>query len=231
MSAINQITIKVAGPLACFTRPEMAERISYPCMTPSAARGVLDAVLWKKEMRWIVTRITVLRDIHWLRIKRNEVGSRIGRVTPGKLPEDYFADEDRQQRMTTYLKDVAYLITAKVYLPGGFSKANPPIKYLEMLQRRVEKGQTFRAPYLGIRECLAEEISLPGPADLPPPGLADKTIDLGRMVFDVWDIGREGPDTSPKPRMFEARLVHGVLDADLECIEGPLTALNWGTEP
>src|SRR5207249_10984277 len=89
------IHLRTWGDLACFTRPEMkVERVSYPVITPSAARGLLEAILYKPQFRWRVRRIAVKKPIRFLAFRRNEVKSRLS----SRKPEPILADEDRTQR-------------------------------------------------------------------------------------------------------------------------------------
>ena len=220
------VQLKVTADLACFTRPEMkVERVTYPVMTPSAARGVLEAVLWKPEFVWHVRRITVLKPIRYVSIRRNEVQGRVSTTDVQKWIGDpttfepYFADsagregaqgENRTQRNTLALRDVAYVIEASVAQPRGFSATDPPIKYREMFQRRVEKGQCFQQPYLGLREFAVSRFESPRGDEQSDPELLDAgEFDLGWMLFDL-DY-RAAP---PQPLFAPARLNRGVLDAD-----------------
>src|SRR3990172_11606325 len=128
--------VLVRGPLACFTRPEMkVERLSYPVMTPSAARGLLEAIFWKPQFQWQVRQIAVLNPIRFFSILRNEVNSKasVGAAGP------YFADRDRAQRHTLALRDVAYLIRAEMVLKPEAASEHPA-KYRDQFRRRVERG-------------------------------------------------------------------------------------------
>lgn len=219
------VSLKVGSDLACFTRPEMkVERVSYPVMTPSAARGVIESILWKPEFRWHVRRITVLKPIRYVSIRRNEVQDKIATnsvqkwmADPAKF-EPYLADsagrrdiqgENRTQRNTLALRDVAYVIEASVEVPNGFSRSNPPIKYREMFERRVTRGQCFQQPYLGIREFAACFERLDG-SDTPPDELRlNQAYDMGLMLFDI------DYTTQPhRPLFAEATLCRGVLDVE-----------------
>src|SRR5579871_6836792 len=186
------VSVKVWGELACFTRPELkVERVSYPVMTPSAARGVLDAILWKPQMTWHVRRIVVLQPIgrpvdpgrppyEMVAVRRNEISGRISPSSVRKWVSDpasfepYYVDsagrdsiggQNRTQRNTLALRDVAYVIHAtpvltgranqpRTKLPGPDEDPGPDsiTKYVGMFQRRVAKGQCFHRPYFGCRE-------------------------------------------------------------------------------
>lgn len=217
MSDRHAVAVKVAGPWACFTRPEMkVERVSYPVMTPSAARGVLEAILWKPEFRWVVRRILVLAPVRFQAVRRNEIQDKIPVVTVKKWMKDpaafkpYYADlagradgGHRTQRNTVALRDVAYVIEASVHLPRP-SETDPPVKFREMFDRRVEKGQCYHRPYLGCREFTAD--FEPAPADAKP---INETFSIGRMLYDI-----VYSPSGNRPVFFEARLDRGVLDCD-----------------
>jgi CRISPR-associated protein Cas5d len=201
------LLIKVWGDFACFTRPEMkVERVTYPVMTPSAARGVLEAIFWKPEFRWRVEEIRVLRPIRYTSILRNEVNSRqserAARAWQTEGRGGYDAAADRAQRHTLGLRDVAYIIAAQVELKPHADA--DPAKYRDQFRRRVREGRCFATPYLGCREfsaCFAEPDGGERPIDL--------TDDLGPMLFDL----DYRPDNSGRgtPRFFNARLERGVL--------------------
>jgi CRISPR-associated protein Cas5d len=210
------LSIRAAGPLAVFTRPEFkAERMSYPVMTPSAARGLLEAVLWKPAIVWRVERIKVLKPIAFIALRRNEVTSRA--VTPkasvmqsgGPAPV-LFADEDRAQRNTVALRDVDYIVQARFELTDKAGPGDNVNKFLDMFRRRMEKGQHFHQPYLGCRECIA---------DVSPADGSEKPIDDSRdLGLMLWDIVYA--PAGNRPIFFAARLDHGVLEfpADPEAI-------------
>lgn len=145
---MGSLCLEVRGEYACFTRPELkVERVSYDVMTPSAARAVFEAVLWKPAICWEVDRIEVLRPIQWSSIRRNEVGSKVptGSVESvmrgGGTLRDFYADDDRQQRASVVLCDVAYRIWARLALAGGAGADDGLVKYQEMFRRRAEHGQ------------------------------------------------------------------------------------------
>lgn len=200
------LAIRLRGPLACFTRPEFkTERVSYEVMTPSAARGAIEAVLWKPAIRWRIERIRVLKPIVFTAFKRNEVNSKVpvdsvrSAMKGGRL-RDFFVDEDRAQRNTVALADVDYIVEASFGMTAKAGPGETPTKFVEMFRRRLEKGQSFSQPYLGCREFAAEFLT----ADGAPPAI-DVTRDLGLMLHDI-EFGE-----SNRPRFFEARLAGGVL--------------------
>ncbi len=193
------LEVRVWGEWACFTRPEMkAERVSYPIITPSAARGMLEALFWKPEFQWRIHEIHLLNPIRTFSILRNEVNKKasIDRARSG-----YFADEDRAQRHTLGLRKVAYLIRAEVAVSPTVSE--DAAKYRDQFRRRVERGQCYTSPYLGCREfpaCFGPPI----PEEQPYP----HTEDLGLMLFDLRYDKQKGIAT---PVFFKASLAHGIL--------------------
>lgn len=205
------LRVKVWGDLACFTRPEMkVERVSYEVMTPSAARGVLEAIYWKPEFRWRVQHIHVLAPVRRMSIVRNEVNSTVSARTVQAAFEKgdgyaYHADADRTQRHTLALRDVSYLIEADVE-PAGRGAADHPAKHRDIFRRRVARGQCFQRPYLGCRE-FAAGFAEPDGTETVAEGLAGRTEPLGRMLFDL----RYGDNGRNVPVFFAAELQDGVL--------------------
>lgn len=205
------LEVRVWGDFACFTRPEMkAERVSYPVMTPSAARGVLESIFWKPEFSWQVREVWVLNDIRHFSIVRNEVKSKAVVSTAHGWAENgggYFANEDRAQRHTLALRDVAYLIKADIVLATHVTE--DVAKYRDQFRRRVNRGQCYHQPYLGCRE-FAASFSQPDGTE----HAIDLSDDLGRMLFDL-DYISDGTGRG-KPRFFSARLEAGVLEVSPE---------------
>lgn len=199
MSMSKRFYVRARGPLACFTRPELkAERVSYEVMTPSAARGVLEAILWKPAIRWEIEAIKVLAPIKWTAFRRNEVGDK-----GSPRSEAFYVEDRRQQRNTVALQDVDYLITARFVMADRAGEADSVVKFEEMMTRRLEKGQVFHQPYLGCREFAAEVLA--GDPELAGIELGvDRPI--GLMFYD-FDHG----STPPSPLFFEARLKDGML--------------------
>ena len=193
----NNVRVKVWGQFACFTRPDLkVERMTYPCMTPSAARGVLDCILWKPEFVWHVQRILVLKQVKFHSVRRNEIN-----IKQGKNP--IIVEAHRAQRNSIILKDVSYIIEAAVCQKEPDAR-NPPKKYVEMFNRRVRKGQCWRRPFLGTREFAA---------DFGPPTENDEQITedipIGSMFLDMW-YDETGV---PLPKfMYEVAVRKGVLD-------------------
>ena len=221
------IHLRTWGDLACFTRPEMkVERVSYPVITPSAARGLLESILYKPQFRWQVRRIAVKKPIRFLAFRRNEVKSRLS----PRNPEPLLADEDRTQRNTLALRDVEYVIEASLHLTplAGLPRRKPAndedngddalVKYLAMFQRRAEKGQCFAQPAFGCREFPAHFELAGESAMLVQPGL-NADSDLGLMLYDVFDLDvskdqQPGKIEKPQPRItfFKAQLKGGVVN-------------------
>jgi CRISPR-associated protein Cas5d len=217
---MSNLFVKVWGDFACFTRPEFgAERVSYPVMTPSAARGVLEAIFWKPEFVWQVSEIQVLMPIQHFSILRNEMNSWQS-ASSAKNPEyRYFADDDRAQRHTLGLRNVAYIIEADMLLKPHANAH--PAKYRDQFRRRVKRGQCHHQPYLGTREFSAffEE-----PEGIETP--IAHSDELGLMLLDMEFSANDGAAIeylthdengaqvtkgSAKPKFFRARLDNGVL--------------------
>ena len=226
------LEVKVWGDFACFTRPEFGvERVSYEVMTPSAARGVLEAIFWKPEFSWLVREVEVLNPIRHFSILRNEMNSvqseRLARSWE-KNGGGYYADDDRAQRHTLCLRDVAYIIRADIAVKPHANEH--PAKYRDQFRRRVKRGQCFNQPYLGTREFSA----FFGPPDGTETAI-DLDDDLGLMLFDVEFVreakgkvsyaghgpeGREIVRGDANPVFFPARLEGGVLRVPSELHEG-----------
>lgn len=208
------LEVKVWGDWACFTRPEMkVERVSYPVMTPSAARGVLEAVFWKPEFSWRVREIQVLRPIRFVSILRNEVNSIAShRSAQGWRKEGgcYFADEDRAQRHTLALREVAYVIKAELALKPHADA--DPAKYRDQFRRRVARGQYHHTPYLGCRE-FAAKFDKPDPSEHP----LLINLDLGLMLFDLdYEHDEKGRGKRGKPKFFQAQIEDGVIRVPMQ---------------
>ena len=193
----KEYCLEVWGDYACFTRPELkVERVSYDVITPSAARAIFEAILFKKyAMRWQVTKIEVLMPIKWASVRRNEVGATASTKSTGIYIED-----KRQQKNSLLLKDVKYRIWAKlVFIPvserpkEAFAKHKPgadenPMKYYQMFERRAEQGQCFTQPYLGTREFSASfRLVNPNTDELCSALTAEQggNRDLGIMLYDM----------------------------------------------
>ncbi|MEI6971297.1 MAG: type I-C CRISPR-associated protein Cas5c [bacterium] len=221
--------LEVSGPYACFTRPEMkVERVSYDVITPSAARAIFDAILWKPAIMWHVKRIEVLEPIRWISVRRNEVG-KVASARSGGI----FVEDDRQQRAGLFLRDVKYRLFAEFEFipPEKRGKVHNPVpewlvdaeesadlkkpdarpdeteaKYAAMFERRARKGQCFNQPYLGCREFSCEFRLVDAPTE-PARPIAE-TRDLGWMLYDM-DFSEPA---DPKPQFFHAKMESGVID-------------------
>lgn len=215
--------LEVSGEFACFTRPEMkVERVSYDVITPSAARAIFDAILWKPAIRWQIKKIEVLAPVRWASVRRNEVG-KVASPRGGGI----FIEDDRQQRAGLILRDVKYRLYAefefippakrgKVMNPvpewlvdaeenGEIRNDEAPAKYAAMFERRARKGQCFNQPYLGCREfSCAFRLVDPG-QDVAAP--IPETRDLGWMLYDL-----DFTDTKDiKPMFFRVEMKEGVI--------------------
>jgi len=205
------IRLKVWGNRACFTRPEMkVERVSYDVMTPSAARGILEAIHWKPAIRWVIDRVHVLKPIRFQSIRRNEVGHKApaGKIKTAMNRESLdglclLVDEDRQQRAATVLADVAYVIEAHFDMTDKAGPEDNEGKHLDIFNRRASRGQCFHQPCLGTREFDARFELLSPDAPLPP--AISENRDLG---FMLWDIDHAGDKSA---MFFRASLENGVV--------------------
>lgn len=209
------IRLLVWGERACFTRPEMkVERVSYDVITPSAARGILEAIHWKPAISWAVDRIQVLKPIRFESLRRNEVGGKLSSASVGKAMKAgrtegliTFVDEDRQQRAATILRDVAYVIEAHFALTEKADASDSVGKHLDIFNRRARKGQYFHSPCLGVREFPASfQLLEPGVAE----PIADKALqgerDLGWMLHDI-DFADD-----MTPHFFRAQMCDGLIE-------------------
>lgn len=230
--------LEVWGDYACFTRPEMkVERVSYDVITPSAARAIFEAILWKPAIRWHVTRIEVLQPIKWISVRRNEVGKICIGPTKAHLAGEsgdalgLFVEDQRQQRAGLFLRDVRYRLHARFeFIPPEKRDTNRPAeeaywadaseretyarsdetaaKYAAMFGRRARKGQCFHRPYLGCREFACDfRLVEDGTEGLAP---IEKDDELGWMLYDL-DFS---DPRNPKPEFFRARLKGGVVNTD-----------------
>jgi len=205
------VRLKVTGDFACFTRPDLkVERMSYPCMTPSAARGILEAILWKPEFQWFVRKIIVLNPIKFASIKRNEISKK---QNPKGQPIEI--TENRVQRNSIVLKDVGYIIEASVFVDEKLiesTKGNEhPItvkKYRTMFERRVKKGQCWHQPCLGTRE-FAADFSIPNEQDQP----LDITYPIGSMFYDM--VYDEKGKVTPL-FFYDVAIINGILECPEE---------------
>ncbi|MCX7698424.1 MAG: type I-C CRISPR-associated protein Cas5c [Candidatus Goldbacteria bacterium] len=224
------IKLKVWGNYACFTRPEMkAERVSYDVITPSAARGILEAIHWKPAIKWIIDKIHVLNKIEWTNIRRNEVSGKIpeGNIKKAICGEEVelyqLITEDRQQRASLILKNVAYIIEAHFEMTEKAGKSDTPEKHYNIFLRRAREGQCFHRPYLGCREFPAEFELLEDDAKLPESFYKDKDeIDFGWMLYDLDFKGEKeiGIYEEITPKFFRVKMKKGIINVSKLIKEG-----------
>ncbi|MBF0109520.1 MAG: type I-C CRISPR-associated protein Cas5 [Magnetococcales bacterium] len=230
------VQLVVWGDYACWTRPEMkVERVSYDVMTPSGARGILEAIYWKPQMRWVVDRIRVLRPIRFTNIRRNEVGDPHKVSIPkikqamggGKVHLGITIEDNRQQRAGLILTDVRYGIEAHIEVldpreRNGDLSAEPVAKHLDTARRRLQQGSCFHRPYLGCREFSAHvRPAQPGEFEAWTNELPEElkgSKDLGFMLHDLVHDARKDQGWRHcctercVPRFFRAHMVDGVID-------------------
>lgn len=190
--------LRIWGENACFTRPEMkVERVSYDVMTPAAARAAFEAILWKPAIRWVIERIDVLKPVRWESVRRNELGSVMSPRADG-----VFIEDQRQQRASLVLRDVAYVVHAHFDMTEKAGPLDSVVKFQEMFLRRAKQGQCFNTPYLGCREFSASFELIPLDQELPEPIKEDR--DLGWMLRDL-DFSHD----PPQPTFFRAMMERG----------------------
>ena len=207
------IAVDVSGPRACFTRPEMkAERVSYDVMTPSAARGILEAIYWKPAIVWKIDGIKVLNEIKFDTFRRNEVSDKASyknahEVYKGKDKELFInVTEKRQQRQTLYLRDVHYVIMAHFDLTDRAGETDTPEKHYNIALRRLRNGQCFNQPYFGCREFAVRDFH-EADGEKPPVSFYEgTTVDLGYMLYDL-DF-----ENGLAPQFFRAVMKDGFID-------------------
>ena len=220
--------LEVSGSYACFTRPEMkVERVSYDVITPSAARAIFEAILWKPAIRWRITKIEVMAPIRWISVRRNEVGK-----VASPRSDGIFIEEERQQRAGLFLRNVKYRLhgefdfippdkRAEIFNPvpewlvdiGEADVLRQPdnrpdeteAKYAAMFERRAKKGQCFNQPYLGCREFSCEFRLVDHSNGISSP--IDETRDLGWMLYDM----NFSDPADPKPMFFRPKMEQGTI--------------------
>jgi CRISPR-associated protein Cas5d len=204
MKDIKTVKIKVWGDWACFTRPDLkVERMTYPCMTPSAARGLLEAILYKPEFVWHIRSIYIIKPVMFFSIRRNEINKKATNdpIVIDEVDKDG-KPKNRVMRNSIILRDVEYIIEADIVVPEPNEK-NHSTKYMAMFNRRVEKGQCYKRPYFGTREFAAE--FGPSPKDFSP---IQEDIPIGGMLLDIF----YDPSGKPQPKFFEAAVRNGILN-------------------
>lgn len=213
---LEPIVVELYGDFACFSRPESkVERLTYPVITPSAARGVLSAIYSKPiEFYWQIRKIEVLNPIQYISFKRNEV-----KAKAGKKP--ILVEEERTQRQSTMLRDVRYRITADIIKRDSFPGTVEQL--YEQARRRVRQGKCFFQPSLGLRECVCyfEPPSTRNPIE--------ETLDFGVMLYDVFDLHQWEVTKKAEPfiTLYHAQMNRGVIEVpafDSEFVLKPLTA-------
>lgn len=200
----RQILVKVRADFACFTCPDFgAERVSYPVMTPSAARGVLESIFWKPEMRYIIEQIRILRGIQYQSFKRNEISKKLSLSNKASIKGRVSQETDRIQINTVALLDVEYVIACRIAL---VNQELSLAKYYDIFMRRLERGQCFQRPFLGMREFTAsfEEATGEEPT-------IDHTQNLGKILMKWDNVGKKRI-----PRFFDGRINNGVLHIPME---------------
>lgn len=203
--------LHVTGDYACFTRPEMkVERVSYDVITPSAARAIFEAILWKPAISWKIHKIEVLEPIKWFSVRRNEVASKISvrnvqaTMNGGREILGLNIEEDRQQRAGLILRDVAYRIYGSFSMTDKAGADDNPTKFEAMFERRALQGQSFHQPYLGCREFPCS-FSLMTAANDSKPAINDSS-DLGWMLYDM-----DYTQNPPTPKFFRAKMDKGII--------------------
>lgn len=207
------ICLEVWGDYAMFCRPEMkVERVSYDVMTPSAARGILEAIYWHPGLVWRVDRIHVCSPIRFTNLRRNEVKSRIPARSARTVMQQGTGDlylcttEDIQQRASMLLRDVRYVIEAHFDMTDRAAPGDNPGKFQDIIKRRIRKGQFYHQPYFGCREF---PVHFKACEQIPPcPQTLAGERDLGWML---WDMDYTDPENI-QPMFFRAMLQNGVLE-------------------
>lgn len=216
--------LEVSGDFACFTRPEMkVERVSYDVMTPSAARNIFQAILWKPAIEWRIHKIEVLRPIRWFNLRRNELGCVISAgniksaMKKGRGSLGAYIEEERQQRAGLLLRNVAYRIHADFVMTRQAGSGDSAAKFAEMFRRRASKGQCINQPYLGTREFACRFRLIDHPDQETAPVAEDKEFGWMLYDFDFTD------PANPSPLFFHAAMIQGVVsvpDRESEEVRG-----------
>lgn len=218
------LSLRAKGPLAIFTRPELkTERVSYEVPTPSAVRGIFEAICWKPAIQWHVERIYVLNEISFTSMKRNELNSKS--IMPSKQMMDggmrefthgiygINVESVRAQRNTVALRNVDYQFEAFFTLTERAGAGDNIYKFVDMFTRRVKKGQHFHQPYFGCRECIAE---IHPPIEKPEERTISISKELGIMLWDIY-FG-SGKKQKNMPLFFKAKMENGEIEIPLHPI-------------
>ncbi len=212
------IQVEVWGDYACFSRPELrVERMSYDVPTPSAARGIIEAIFFHPGLKWKVDKIHIINEIKFTNIRRNELKSKISADTVRSVMNGngralyLAAAQDIAQRAATILQDVHYVIEAHFEMTDRAAPGDNPGKFQDIIKRRMERGQCYHTPYFGCREFPAYFRRWPGG---PIPTIPE-TRDLGLMLYDL----DYSDPANIQPMFFHARMENGVIDtADCEVL-------------
>lgn len=207
------VSLEVWGDFACFSRPEMkVERVSYDIITPSAARGLIEAIYFHPGLRYQVDRIRVCSPIHFTNLRRNEVkaiaNARTAKTVMEKGSGEFYlaASQEIQQRAALLLRDVHYVIDAHFEMTDRAAPSDNPGKFQDILKRRMQRGQFYHQPYFGCREFPAQFKPC---TEIPPcPEELKGERDLGWMLYDM---DYSNPENI-QPRFFRAVLRDGVLE-------------------
>ena len=207
------VKVRVWGELALFSRPEMkVERCSYDLLTPSAARGILEAIYWHPGMVWVIDKIHVRKPIRFTSVRRNEVKSKVlagnvlNAINGGKKPLYISSREEIVQRAAILLKDVDYVIEAHFEMTEKAAEGDNTGKFKDIIMRRLRRGECFHMPYFGCREFPANfELFEAEEIDTAYPG---EEKDLGYMLYDFDYSDLE----NIQPLFFRAVLKNGTLN-------------------
>lgn len=208
------VKVKVWGDYALFSRPEMkVERCSYDVITPSTARGILEAIYWHPGMKWVIDKIYVKNPIRFTSVRRNEVKSKISAnnvlqaYNGADKPLYISTKEDIVQRASLILRDVCYVIEAHFEITENANDSDNPGKFKDIIMRRLKRGECYHMPYFGCREfpvnfsiCDEEEVHT----------IYDEVPekDLGFMLYDLDYSDRN----NIQPMFYRAIMKRGVLD-------------------
>lgn len=206
------VRLKISGDYACFSRPEMkVERVSYDVITPSAARGILEAIYWKPAIRWVIDKITVINPIKFESIRRNEL---LGKISMNSVKSAfkgnskvklYQSTDDIVQRSSLLLKDVCYIIEAHFEMTDKMGEADTVEKHYNIMLRRCKRGQCFHRPYFGTRE-FPVDFQLLESGEMIESFYKGEEHELG---FMLWDIDFKSNET---PMFFRPIMKDGVLE-------------------
>ena len=206
------VKVKVWGEYALFSRPEMkVERCSYDVITPSAARGILEAIYWHPGMKWVIDKIYVQKPVQFTSIRRNEVKSKISSnnvlsVYNGADKPLYISTKsDIVQRASLLLRDVSYVIEAHFEMTEKAVESDNPGKFKDIIMRRLKRGECYHTPYFGCREfpanfCLCEDEKIETAYS------GEK--DLGFMLYDMDFSDLD----NIQPMFFRALIKDGVIN-------------------